>query len=168
MRQVVVDTETTGLDASQGHRIIEIACVELVNRRKTNRHYHQYLNPGRDIDDGAFEVHGISNADLEDKPAFGDIAPVFLDFIRDAELIIHNAPFDVEFLNSELQLLGPEWGRLEDYCTVTDSLVLARERHPGQKTTSMPCAAATPWTTPSVTCTARCWTPSCCWRCTWP
>lgn len=133
MRQVVVDTETTGLDASQGHRIIEIACVELVNRRKTNRHYHQYLNPDRDIDDGAFEVHGISNADLQDKPSFGDIAPVFLDFIRDAELIIHNAPFDVEFLNSELQLLGPEWGRLEDYCTVTDSLILARERHPGQK-----------------------------------
>ena len=133
MRQVVVDTETTGLDVSQGHRIIEIGCVELINRRKTERHFHQYINPQREIDDGAFEVHGISNADLKDKPAFGEVAGLFLDFVRDAELIIHNAPFDVEFINNELQLLGPEWGRLEDYCTVSDTLSMARERHPGQK-----------------------------------
>jgi DNA polymerase-3 subunit epsilon len=133
MRQVIVDTETTGLDVSQGHRIIEIGCVELINRRKSENHFHQYINPQREIDDGAFEVHGISNADLKDKPTFGEIAGVFLDFIRDSELIIHNAPFDVEFINNELQLLGPDWGRLEDYCTVTDTLSMARERHPGQK-----------------------------------
>jgi DNA polymerase-3 subunit epsilon len=133
MRQVVVDTETTGLDVSQGHRIIEIGCAELINRRKSDRYFHQYINPQREIDDGAFEVHGISNADLKDKPTFGEIAGTFLDFIRDSELIIHNAPFDVEFINNELQLLGQEWGRLEDYCTVTDTLSMARERHPGQK-----------------------------------
>lgn len=133
MRQVVVDTETTGLDVSQGHRIIEIGCVELINRRKSERHFHQYINPEREIDDGAYEVHGISNTDLKDKPVFGEIAGSFLEFVRDAEVIIHNAPFDVEFLNNELQLLGPEWGRLEDYCTVTDTLGMARERHPGQK-----------------------------------
>lgn len=133
MRQVIVDTETTGLDVSQGHRIIEIGCVELINRRKSENHFHQYINPQREIDDGAFEVHGISNADLKDKPVFGEIAGVFLDFIRDSELIIHNAPFDVEFINNEFQLLGPDWGRLEDYCTVTDTLSMARERHPGQK-----------------------------------
>ncbi|MEJ2761977.1 MAG: DNA polymerase III subunit epsilon [Gammaproteobacteria bacterium] len=133
MRQVVVDTETTGLDVSQGHRIIEIACVELVNRRRTERHFHQYLNPERRIDDGAFEVHGISDADLRNKPLFGDVAEPFLDFVRDAELIIHNAPFDVEFLNHELRLLGPEWGRLEDFCRVIDTLSMAREKHPGQK-----------------------------------
>ena len=133
MRQVVVDTETTGLDASQGHRIIEIACVEMMNRRRTERHFHEYLNPERRIDDGAFEVHGISDADLKNKPLFRDVAQTFLEFVRDAELIIHNAPFDVEFLNQELRLLGPEWGRLEDYCRVTDTLGMARERHPGQK-----------------------------------
>lgn len=133
MRQVVVDTETTGLEVSQGHRIIEIACVEMVNRRKTERHFHEYLNPGRQIDDGAFEVHGISNEDLKDKPTFSDIAPVFIDFIRDAELIIHNAPFDVEFIDNELKELGSEWGRLANYCTWQDTLGMARERHPGQK-----------------------------------
>jgi len=132
-RQVVIDTETTGLDAKQGHRIIEIGCVELKNRRKTERHFHQYINPERHIDDGAFEVHGISNEDLADKPLFADIAQSFIDFIRDGEVIIHNAPFDVEFLNQELKRLGPEWGRLEDYCTVTDTLLMARDKHPGQK-----------------------------------
>lgn len=132
-RQVVIDTETTGLDATQGHRVIEIGCVELKNRRKTERYFHQYINPERSIDDGAFEVHGISNEDLADKPVFADIARSFIDFIRDSEVIIHNAPFDVEFLNKELKRLGPEWGRLEDYCTVLDTLLMAREKHPGQK-----------------------------------
>ena len=133
MRQIVLDTETTGLEPAQGHRIIEIGCVEMKNRRKTDRTFHQYLNPEREIDDGAYEVHGISNEFLSDKPLFRDIAREFIDFVRDAELIIHNAPFDVEFFNAELQRLGPEWGRLQDYCGVIDTLVLARERHPGQK-----------------------------------
>ena len=133
MRQIVLDTETTGLEYKLGHRIIEIGCVELVNRRKTERYFHQYINPQREIDDGAFEVHGISNDFLSDKPTFGNIAREFIDFIRDAELIIHNAPFDIGFLNNELEQLGPEWGKVEDYCTIIDTLVMARERHPGQK-----------------------------------
>ena len=133
MRQIVLDTETTGLEPAQGHRIIEIGCVEMKNRRKTDRTFHQYLNPEREIDDGAYEVHGISNEFLNDKPLFRDIAQEFIDFVRDAEVIIHNAPFDVEFFNAELQRLGPEWGRLQDYCRVIDTLVMARERHPGQK-----------------------------------
>ena len=99
MRQIVLDTETTGLESKQGHRIIEIGCVEIVNRRKTDRHFHQYLNPDRDIDDGAFNVHGLSKEFLSDKPHFADIAQEFIDFIRDSELIIHNAPFDIGFLN---------------------------------------------------------------------
>lgn len=133
MRQIVLDTETTGLEPAQGHRIIEIGCVEMKNRRKTDKNFHQYLNPEREIDDGAYEVHGISNEFLKDKPTFKDIAQEFIDFVRDAELIIHNAPFDVEFFNTELQRLGPEWGCLEDYCRIIDTLVLARELHPGQK-----------------------------------
>lgn len=133
MRQIILDTETTGLEVKQGHRIIEIGCVELRNRRKTDRHFHHYINPNREIDDGAYEVHGISNEFLSDKPAFRDIAQDFIDFIRDSELIIHNAPFDIGFLDFELEQLGPEWGRVEDYCKITDTLVLARERHPGQK-----------------------------------
>ena len=133
MRQIVLDTETTGLEPKQGHRIIEIGCVEIVNRRKTDRHYHQYLNPGREIDDGAYDVHGISNEFLADKPDFSDIAQEFINFIRDSELIIHNAPFDVGFLNAELGRLGKQWGVIEDYCKVIDTLGMARELHPGQK-----------------------------------
>ncbi len=133
MRQVVLDTETTGLEPKHGHRIIEIGCVEIVNRRKTERHFHQYLNPDREIDDGAFNVHGISNEFLEDKPRFADIAQEFVDFIRDSELIIHNAPFDVGFINAELKQLGRKWGKTEDYCSVIDTLMMAREKHPGQK-----------------------------------
>ncbi len=133
MRQIILDTETTGLEHTQGHRIIEIGCVEVKNRRKTEQYYHQYLNPERDIEDGAFEVHGISNETLADKPVFSDIAQDFINFIRDSELIIHNAPFDVGFINAELQMLGPEWGQLEDYCRITDTLVMAREMHPGQR-----------------------------------
>jgi len=133
MRQIVLDTETTGLEASQGHRIIEIGCVEIVNRRITERRYQQYINPQREIDAGAVEVHGITLADLAERPTFADIAMEFVEFVRGAQLIIHNASFDVGFLNMELGLLGPAWGRAEDYCTVFDTLPLAREMHPGQR-----------------------------------
>ncbi|MCG5535340.1 DNA polymerase III subunit epsilon [Ectothiorhodospira mobilis] len=132
-RQVVLDTETTGLEPSQGHRIIEIGCVELVRRRPTRRHYHQYLQPDREVDAGAVEVHGITNEFLADKPRFADVAATFLEFIRGAELIIHNAPFDVGFINHELARLEGDWGRVEDHCRITDSLALARQMHPGQR-----------------------------------
>jgi DNA polymerase-3 subunit epsilon len=133
MRQVVLDTETTGLEPAQGHRIIEIGCVELVNRRVTRNYFHQYIRPDREVDEGALAVHGISNAFLADKPDFAAVADDFLAFIRDAELIIHNAPFDVGFINHELRLLGGAHGQLSDYCRVTDTLVMARQAHPGQK-----------------------------------
>ncbi len=132
MRQIVLDTETTGLEHSQGHRLIEIGCVELVGRRLTGRHFHRYVNPEREIDAGAIEVHGITNAMLVDEPLFAQIADELLDFVRGAELIIHNAPFDIGFLNSELGLLG-RGERIEQLCTVIDTLVMARQRHPGQK-----------------------------------
>jgi DNA polymerase-3 subunit epsilon len=133
MRQIILDTETTGLDPAKGHKIIEIGCVEIQNRRRSDKTYHQYLNPNREIDDGAFEVHGLSNEFLADKPSFGDIAQDLINFIRNSEVIIHNAPFDVEFINSELKELGKQWGKLQDYCIITDTLVMARELHPGQK-----------------------------------
>lgn len=133
MRQIVLDTETTGLEPSQGHRIIEIGCVELVNRRLTGNHYHQYIQPEREIDDGAIEVHGISNEFLMDKPVFADIAEDFLSFVRGAELVIHNAPFDVGFINHELKLLEGAFPPIEKQCTVLDTLALARKMHPGQK-----------------------------------
>lgn len=133
MRQIVLDTETTGLEPKQGHRIIEIGCVEIQNRRITDKQFHVYLNPDREIEDGAFDVHGISNEFLSDKPRFADIAQDLIDFIRDSELIIHNAPFDVAFLNAELKQLGKQWGQIEDYCSVIDTLLIAREKHPGQK-----------------------------------
>lgn len=133
MRQIVLDTETTGLEPAGGHRIIEIGCVELVNRRLTGNHYHQYLQPDREIDAGALEVHGISNEFLADKPRFADVAEAFLGFIKGAELIIHNAPFDVGFLNHEFRMLGPSWRMIADHCGVIDTLALARQLHPGQK-----------------------------------
>lgn len=133
MRQIILDTETTGLEHKQGHRIIEIGCVEMINRRKTDNHYHQYINPDRAIDDGAFDVHGISNEFLQDKPKFHEIAQEFIEYIRGAELIIHNAPFDVGFLNAELSTMGKQWGQVEEYCTVIDTLSMARDMHPGQK-----------------------------------
>lgn len=133
MRQIVLDTETTGLEASQGHRIIEIGCVELFNRRLTGRHYHQYINPEREVDAGAFAVHGISNAMLEDKPVFARIADDFLHFIGDAELIIHNAAFDIGFIDAEMNRLRPGFGSIKSRCGVIDSLLLARNKHPGQK-----------------------------------
>jgi DNA polymerase-3 subunit epsilon len=133
LRQVVLDTETTGLEPAQGHRIIEIGCVELINRRLTGNRYHQYLQPDREIDAAAVEIHGITNEFLADKPRFGEVAADFLAFIRGAELIIHNAPFDVGFLNHELNLLGQGHGALGDYCTVLDTLEHARRLHPGQR-----------------------------------
>lgn len=133
MRQIVLDTETTGLEPAEGHRIIEIGCVELVNRRHTGRSFHQYLQPDRAIDAGAVEVHGITDAFLADKPRFADVVEDFLEFVRDAELVIHNAPFDVGFLDHELNLLGAERGAIGGYCRVLDTLALARRLHPGQK-----------------------------------
>jgi len=135
MRQIVLDTETTGLNPAEGHRIIEIGCVELVNRRLTNNRYHEYLQPDREIDRGAMEVHGITNEQLADKPRFADIVKDFMDFIDGAELVIHNAPFDVGFLNHELGRLEGDWGPTERYCSITDTLVMARQIHPGQKNT---------------------------------
>lgn len=133
MRQIVLDTETTGLEVSQNHRIIEIGGVELVNRRLTGRHYHQYINPEREVDAGAFEVHGISNDFLADKPVFAQVAEEFLEFVRGAELVIHNAPFDLGFLNHELSKLTRKTAPMEQMCSVVDTLVMARQRHPGQK-----------------------------------
>lgn len=133
MRQVVLDTETTGLDPSQGHRVIEIGCVEIINRKLTNRHFHCYLNPDRDIDAGAIEVHGITPAFLADKPRFYQIESEFLAFVDGAELVIHNAPFDIGFLNAELARSDSTNTSLDSFCTVLDSLVLARQRHPGQR-----------------------------------
>lgn len=133
MRQIVLDTETTGLEASQGHRIIEIGCVELINRKLTGNHYHQYINPQREIDQGAIEVHGITNEQLQDKPLFAQIAQDFIEFVAGAELIIHNAPFDLGFLNAELQRLPQEQAQMEALCGVIDTLVMARAKHPGQR-----------------------------------
>lgn len=133
MRQIVLDTETTGLEPAEGHRIIEIGCVEVVERRLTGNNYHQYLQPGREIDPGAVEVHGITNEFLADKPRFDAVADDFLAYIRGAELVIHNAPFDVGFLNAELARLSPPPGEIETLCGVLDSLVMARRQHPGQR-----------------------------------
>lgn len=133
MRQIVLDTETTGLETSQGHRIIEIGCVELVNRRLTGQHYHQYINPQREIDQGAIEVHGITNEFLADKPTFDQVAKDFLEFVSGAELVIHNAPFDVGFINAELERLPASPGAIERSCSVVDTLVMARKKHPGQR-----------------------------------
>ena len=133
MRQVVLDAETTGLEPHAGHRIIELGCVEIVNRRVSDRRFHRYLHPDRDIDEGAVQVHGITLEDLEASPRFAEIAAEFLQFVRGAEVIIHNAAFDLGFLDHELKLAGPEWGRFGDHCTVVDTLALAREKHPGQK-----------------------------------
>lgn len=133
VRQVVLDTETTGLDPAEGHRIIEIGCVELINRRRTNNDYQAYCHPEREIDEAALDIHGITNEFLADKPRFSEIAREFLDYIRDAELIIHNAEFDTNFLNHELTRIGPELGAVADYCSVVDTLRLARQAHPGQR-----------------------------------
>ncbi|MBK1722830.1 DNA polymerase III subunit epsilon [Thiocystis violacea] len=133
MRQIVLDTETTGLEPREGHRIIEIGCVELIDRRLTHNNFHQYLQPDREIDAGAEEVHGISNAFLADKPRFAEIAERFVQYIEGAELIIHNAPFDVGFLDHELRLWRKDVPAIADLCEVTDTLVMARKLHPGQR-----------------------------------
>ena len=133
MRQIVLDTETTGLSTAQGHRIIEIGCLELVNRRLTGREYHRFLNPERDIDEGAERVHGISRADLEGQPLFADIADEFLEFLRDSELVIHNAEFDVGFIEHELRLMQHAKPTIADHAMVLDTLALARKLHPGQR-----------------------------------
>jgi DNA polymerase-3 subunit epsilon len=134
LRQIVLDTETTGLDAVRGgHRLIEIGCVEILSRRTSGGQFHRYLNPERDIDAGAQAVHGISIEFLADKPRFAEIADEFLEFIRGAELIIHNAAFDLGFLNAELARLGPQYGTIADHATVLDTLALAREMYPGQR-----------------------------------
>jgi DNA polymerase-3 subunit epsilon len=132
MRQVVLDTETTGLEVEQQHRVIEIGCVELFNRRLTGRTYHQYLNPERDIDEGAQQVHGLTREKLAKEPTFLQVRQEFMDFIRDAELIIHNAPFDVAFLNGELARVQIAH-KVHDLCRVLDTLALARQMHPGQR-----------------------------------
>ena len=133
MRQIALDTETTGLEPAQGHRIIDIGCVEISNRRITDNRYHCYLQPDRKIDQEASTVHGITDDFLKDKPRFADIIPDLMKFITDAELLIHNAKFDVGFLNHELNRLKQNWQPLDHYCQITDTLTLARERHPGQQ-----------------------------------
>jgi len=132
MRQIILDTETTGLETSNGHRIIEIGCVELIDRRLSGNHFHQYINPEREIEDGALEVHGISREFLRDKPLFAEVAEDLLEFVEGAELIIHNAPFDIGFLDWELSLLERQ-DRMGDHVTVLDTLELARDLHPGQR-----------------------------------
>lgn len=132
MRQIILDTETTGIGHENGHKVIEIGCVELIDRKLTGETFHVYLNPKREVDEGAFRVHGISNEFLQDKPLFKEVVSDFLRFIEGAELIIHNAPFDVGFLNSELKHI--QWKkRLENYCTIFDTLEYARKKHPGQR-----------------------------------
>ena len=133
MRQVVLDTETTGLDIQLGHRIIEIGCVEIVDRRITKRYFHKYINPGREIDKGAMDVHGLTNEFLSDKPIFSSILGAFLEFIEDSELIIHNAAFDLGFLENEIKIAHSEPELLRNKFPVIDSLELARAKHPGQK-----------------------------------
>lgn len=133
MRQIVLDTETTGLEVGKGHRIIEIGCIELVARRPSGRRFHRYLNPQRAVDEGARAVHGISDEFLADKPRFAEVAAEFLAFIDGAELVIHNAAFDVSFLDAELALADPGLGRVADHARVLDTLALAREKYPGQR-----------------------------------
>jgi DNA polymerase-3 subunit epsilon len=135
MRQVVLDTETTGIETSEGHRIIEIGCVELIDRKLTGRTYHRYIKPERDVPEDAVKVHGITNEFLEDKPLFREIMHEFQEFIRGAELVIHNAPFDVGFLNYEFARVGPDSGSIEDLAGVLDTLAMARQLRPGQRNT---------------------------------
>lgn len=133
MRQIVLDTETTGLLVEEHHRIIEIACVELVNRKLTGKTFHYYLNPEREIDAEAQAIHGITQQFLQDKPMFRTVAAELIEFIKGSELIIHNAPFDVGFMNNELSKTGKTWKLLDRYCKITDTLMLARQLHVGQR-----------------------------------
>lgn len=133
MRQVVLDTETTGIDPKQGHRIIEIGCVELIDRKLTGNHYHVYINPDRIVEQEAIDVHGITNEFLADKPRFSEICDSFYEFVKGAELVIHNAPFDVGFINHEYRLMDSNAPLVNEYCGVLDTLALAKRKHPGQK-----------------------------------
>jgi DNA polymerase-3 subunit epsilon len=134
MRSVVLDTETTGMPVADGHRIIEIGCVELIGRRLTGRHFHVYLQPDRESDEGAIAVHGITDEFLKDKPRFKEVADEFFEFIKGAQLIIHNAAFDIGFIANEFTLLKQsERAEVSDYCSILDTLMMARERHPGQR-----------------------------------
>ena len=133
MRQIVLDTETTGLEPGEGHRIIEIGCIEILDRRITRNSFHTYINPEREVDPGALEVHGIDNRFLKDKRRFAEVAPEFLAFVQGAELVIHNAAFDVGFLNHELTRMKHSIADIRGVCGVLDTLELARRQHPGQK-----------------------------------
>ncbi len=132
-RQIVLDAETTGINPLEGHRLLEIGCVELVNRKFTGNTYHQYINPERIVEDEAIAIHGITNEFLVDKPVFSQVADDFCQFVDGAELIIHNAAFDVGFLNHELGLINSPFGKLEQHCQIIDTLQLARHKHPGQR-----------------------------------
>jgi DNA polymerase III subunit epsilon len=133
MRQIILDTETTGLEPELGHRVIEIGCIEVLNRRRTGRVFHRYLCPDREIDPGALQVHGLTSEFLRGQPRFTEIASEWLEFVHGAELVIHNAPFDVAFLDAELARLPEPPGRVSDLCQVLDTLALARQMHPGQR-----------------------------------
>lgn len=133
LRQISLDTETTGIDPNKGHRIIEIGCVELIDRRLTGNNFHVYINPDREIDEGALKVHGITQTFLADKPLFRDVYQHFFDYINGAQLVIHNAAFDIGFINAEFKRLGKNLKPVETYCSVVDTLLLARKLHPGQK-----------------------------------
>jgi len=133
-KQIILDTETTGLDKKSGHRVIEIGCVEIVNRKYTGNEYHVYLNPERDSDPGALEVHGLTSEFLSDKPKFEEIYQEFIDFIKDSELLIHNAEFDIGFLNHEIKLMSKNLNTIDEHVSlITDTLQIAREKHPGQR-----------------------------------
>lgn len=134
-RQIVLDTETTGIDPKQGHRIIEIGCVELINRRFTGNNYHVYINPDRIVEQEAIDVHGITNEFLADKPRYREIADEFFDYMQGAEMVIHNAAFDVGFMDHEFKLLRPSWEGCAHYCGILDTLAMARKKHPGQRAT---------------------------------
>ncbi len=133
MRQIILDTETTGIEPKSGHRIIEIGCVEMISRRLTGNNYHQYIQPEREVPQEAIEIHGITNEFLADKPLYGAIADDFLQFIKGAELIIHNAAFDIGFINHEFKLLNTQFTDIRDHCAVVDTLAMARKKHPGQR-----------------------------------
>ncbi|MEX0584532.1 MAG: DNA polymerase III subunit epsilon [Natronospirillum sp.] len=135
MRQIVLDTETTGIDPAQGHRVIEIGCVELIDRRLTGNHFHAYIQPERDVPKEVIEIHGITNEFLQGKPVFNAVADDFFRYIEGAELVIHNAPFDMGFLNNEYRLMRSRVAPLENHCSVLDTLYLARQKHPGQRNT---------------------------------
>ncbi|OGT53906.1 MAG: DNA polymerase III subunit epsilon [Gammaproteobacteria bacterium RIFCSPHIGHO2_12_FULL_41_15] len=133
MRQIILDTETTGIHPKDGHRLIEIAGVEMIDRKLTDQHFHVYLNPEREIEEGAFAVHGLSNHFLLDKPKFAEVADDLMAYIKGAELIIHNAPFDLGFMNHEFDLLGKDYPNIQAICKIFDTLVFARKKHPGQR-----------------------------------